>query len=333
VNGPQAPRLLAGRDAALPYVTMDGVQTSAGALVSAVQRGAAGWDGHSPRFIALSGFAWDLMPSDFLSAMNTLRGQRAQYVFVRDDQLMLLLRQARHLPPRNTNATVFPFDSGSDGFIGATSGKRDDRARWDGATGNPPGSLLLDGSDRGRPDSQPNAWFSQTLTLPAHATTVTFETRAGDGWPAALSRGCETQGTAAPWVSQCPTGAHGGRLRVRLVDARGTSHTLVNWETSRASARAATWAGRTAALAAYAGQTVTLYFEQDDGGAGHGERRWVDNVVIHVGGLTHKRLQSRHQTGGNSRSATHVVAIRGRRARSLGSDGCAMPGPVWPCTG
>jgi hypothetical protein len=225
-------------------------------------------------------------------------------VFVRDDQLMMLMRQASRLPSRNTNATVFPFDSGTDGFIGATSGKRDDHARWDGATGNPPGALLLDGSDRGRPDSKPNAWFSQTLTLPAQATTVTLETRAGDG-------------------------QHGGRLRVRLVDARGTSHTLLTWQTYRS----ATWAGRTATLAAYAGQTVTLYFEQDDSGAGQGERRWVDNVVIHVGGRTHKRPQARHQAGGNSRSATHVVAISGRRARSLGRDVCAIPGHVWPCAG
>jgi hypothetical protein len=308
---------------------MDGFQTSAGALVSAVQRGAAGWDGRSPRFIAVSGFAWDLMPGDFLSAMNTLRGQSTQYVFVRDDQLMMLMRQAHRLPPRNINATVFPFDSGTDGFIAATSGKRDDHARWDGATGNPPGSLLLDGSDRGRPDSKPNAWFSQTLTLTAHATTVIFETRAGDGRPAALSRGCETQGTATPWVSQCPTGAHGGRLQVRLVDARGTSHTLMNWETYR-SAR---WAGRTATLPAYAGQTVTLYFEQDDSGAGHGERRWIDNIVIHVGGLNDKWAKSRHQTGGNIRIATHVVDISGWRARSLERHVCAMSAHVWPCAG
>jgi hypothetical protein len=41
----------------------------------------------------------------------------------------------------------------------------------------------------------------------------------------------------------------------------------LTWQTYRS----ATWAGRTATLAAYAGQTVTLSFEQDDSGAGHGE--------------------------------------------------------------
>jgi hypothetical protein len=202
--------------------------------------------------------------------MNTLRGQSAQYVFVRDDQLMTLMRQAHRLPPRNTNATVFPFDSGTDGVLGAARATQEGQARWDSTTGNPPGSLLLDGSDRGRPDSTPNAWFSQTLTLPAHATTLTFETRTVDG-------------------------RQGGRLRVRLVDARGTSHTLLQWETYRALARSATWAGRTARLSAYAGQTVTLYFEfgRNGSGAGQGERRWVDNVVILVGGLNHKRPKSR----------------------------------------
>ena len=227
---------------------------------------------------------------------------------------MSILRQVHRLPSRNTNATVFSFDSGTDGFIGATSGKRDDHARWDSATGNPAASLLLDGSDRGRPESKPNAWFSQTLTMPAHATALTFDTRSLDGRHAALSRGCETQGTGAPWVSQCLAGAHGGRLRVRLVDSGGASHTLLQWQTYRS----ATWAGRTATLAAYAGQTVTLYIEQDDSGAGHGERCWVDNMVIHVCGLNHKRPKSSHQTGGNIRIATHVVDLSGRRARSLG---------------
>jgi hypothetical protein len=112
VNGSRAPTLLCGRYAAVPYVTMDGFQTSAGALVSAVQRGAAGWDGQSPRFIAVIGVAWDLMPGDFLRAMNTLKGQSAQYVFVRDDQLMKLIRQSGSLPSRNTKATVLPFGAG-----------------------------------------------------------------------------------------------------------------------------------------------------------------------------------------------------------------------------
>ena len=113
------------------WVTIDGLggfQTSAGALVSAVQRGADGWDGQSSRFIAVIGVAWDLMPGDFLRAMNTLKGQSAQYVFVRDDQLMKLIRQAGSLPSHNTNATVFPYDSGTDGFLGAARAERDEEA-------------------------------------------------------------------------------------------------------------------------------------------------------------------------------------------------------------
>jgi len=93
VDGTQAPALLGGRRA-LPYVTMDGYQTSWGALVSAVQRAASGWDGRSPRFIAAIGIAWNVMPRDFLSAMNALSAQSKDYVFVRDDQLMTLIRRA-----------------------------------------------------------------------------------------------------------------------------------------------------------------------------------------------------------------------------------------------
>lgn len=110
VSGSQAPALLGGRHAPLPYVTMDGFQTSAGALVSAVQRAAAGWDGRSPRFIAVIGVAWDMMPGDFLSAMNTLAGQSASYVFVRDDQLMTLIRHAsaprRHRSQAHAQSTA-----------------------------------------------------------------------------------------------------------------------------------------------------------------------------------------------------------------------------------
>jgi hypothetical protein len=94
VDGPQAPTLLDGRHQPLPYVTMDSFQTSWGALVSAVQRSAAGWDGRSPRFIAAIGVAWSLMPRDFVSAMQALSAQSKDYVFVRDDQLMALIRRA-----------------------------------------------------------------------------------------------------------------------------------------------------------------------------------------------------------------------------------------------
>jgi GxGYxYP putative glycoside hydrolase C-terminal domain len=226
VNSPQAPTLLGGRYAAMLYVTMDGFQTSAGALVSAVQRGAAGWDGRSPRFIAVSGLAWDLMPGDFLSAMNTLRGQSTQYVFVRDDQLMMLMRQAHRLPRRHINATVFPFDSGTDGFIAATSGKRDDHARWDGATGNPTGSLLLDGSDRGRTDSKPNAWFSQTPTLPPHATTLTFDTRSLDGRHAAQSAAARPRAQPRSGSGCAPQGAWGPVTGAPGRCPRHVSHTL-----------------------------------------------------------------------------------------------------------
>jgi len=45
-----------------------------------------------------------------------------------------------------------------------------------------------------------------------------------------------------------------------------------------------TWFTLTASLANYAGQTVTLYFEQMDGGQGNGEYRYVDNIAVLTAG-------------------------------------------------
>jgi hypothetical protein len=99
-GGSPTPTLLGGHSSALPYVNMYGPATSAGALVSAVQQGAAGWDGRTPRFLAVLGLAWTLAPRDFGAAMRALTGQSASYTFVRDDQLMALIRRAHGLPVR-----------------------------------------------------------------------------------------------------------------------------------------------------------------------------------------------------------------------------------------
>jgi hypothetical protein len=107
-GGSPTPTLLGGHSSALPYVNMYGPATSAGALVSAVQQGAAGWDGRTPRFLAVLGLAWTLTPSDFRAAMQTLERQNASYAFVRDDQLMALIRRAHGLPARHADATLLP---------------------------------------------------------------------------------------------------------------------------------------------------------------------------------------------------------------------------------
>jgi hypothetical protein len=69
-----------------------------------------------------------------------------------------------------------------------------------------------------------------------------------------------------------------GRLRVRLKNAAGSFFTLLDWDTPTST----NWLSRSCSLAAYTGQTVTLYFEQNDGGQKNLETRYIDNVVVHT---------------------------------------------------
>ncbi len=61
-------------------------------------------------------------------------------------------------------------------------------------------------------------------------------------------------------------------------DGSGGSHLLLDWEVLAGE----TWQSRAVSLAAFEGQTVTLYFEQGDNQEGFGEHRYVDNVRIAV---------------------------------------------------
>jgi hypothetical protein len=69
-------------------------------------------------------------------------------------------------------------------------------------------------------------------------------------------------------------------LRVRLVDEGGTSHTLRDWEEFTGSEGVRNWEERTVSIAAFAGQTVTLFFEQDDNGPGTHEQIYLDEIRI-----------------------------------------------------
>ena len=71
-----------------------------------------------------------------------------------------------------------------------------------------------------------------------------------------------------------------GLLRVRVLRPDGTYVVLLDWELLKTT----NWVARTASLTNYAGQTVTIYFEQNDGGLGSGEYRYVDNVAILTAG-------------------------------------------------
>lgn len=147
----------------------------------------------------------------------------------------------------------YDLATGVQGWNAGTSGKSLDNAWWS-ANGHPGGSLEMDGSDFGVSDSQPNAWFSRQIILPPNATAMNFDTLAEND----------------------------GLLRVRLQRADGGMVTLLDWE---GMTNHNVWTNRTVDIANYAGQTVTFYFEQNDGGQGSGEIRYVDNVVIQTAGL------------------------------------------------
>jgi hypothetical protein len=143
----------------------------------------------------------------------------------------------------------FTFELDLEGWIPDHGEKFYDRALFLPGEGNPGGCAMLDGSDLGTPDADPNSSLSRVIELPEGIAAMKFETRA----------------------------AENGSLRVRLVDGGGTSHTLLDWEVLTGP----TWVARTADLAAFAGSEVTIVFEQNDNDVGQGEMRYIDNIGIH----------------------------------------------------
>lgn len=136
---------------------------------------------------------------------------------------------------------AFDFENGLQGWSGTTSGKPSDRADWlDGA-------LRLTGVDP-LADSTPNATFIRPISLPLNTTQLQFETRADAG----------------------------GLLRVRLRRANGAFVTLADWSALTDQ----NWQSVTLNIAPYAGEDVSLYFEQNASASEMNETRYVDNVGI-----------------------------------------------------
>ena len=121
-------------------------------------------------------------------------------------------------------------------------------------TASEEGSVKLDGvGDPG----DPNAWIFRTdVVLPADATTLAW------------------------WAAGHNQDGANANLRVRLVDESATEHTLADWEEFSGSAGTRNWEERTVSVAAFAGQTVALYFEQDDNGPGAHEQIYLDEIRI-----------------------------------------------------
>lgn len=144
----------------------------------------------------------------------------------------------------------FDFSNGLQGWNVNKGSKAYDLAQWTGSEGG--GALMLDGSDLGTTDNTRNSWFTRQIILPPNSTTLSFDTRA----------------------------LNDGRLRVRVRNPAGVFTTLLDWDRPLTT----NWVSRTASLSAFAGQVVALYFEQNDGGAGSNETRYVDNVAVLTAG-------------------------------------------------
>jgi hypothetical protein len=143
----------------------------------------------------------------------------------------------------------YDFGASAQGWFGQTLGGAFDKAVWTGTTGNPAGCLLLAGIDGAIPDSNPNASFLRQVILPQNVQTLRFDSRA-DGH---------------------------GLLRVQIRDSAGALTTLLDWEQLSVTDA---WVTRSASLTNFAGQTVTIYFHQNDGGPGSNPTRYVDNVSV-----------------------------------------------------
>ena len=178
-------------------------------------------------------------------------------LFIGISLLMTLSCSEDEAPTGAENTIAFTFDADLDGWVPGIAGGGLDAVRWIDWGGQPEGAVEMDGSDFGTSDGQANAWIYQEIELPGDATTLKFQTSTHD---------------------RDGANAH---LRVRLVDAGGVSHTLIDWEVGEPGVEGQlVWIDKSVSIAAYAGQTVTIFFEQGDNDIGFHEQRYLDNIVI-----------------------------------------------------
>lgn len=151
----------------------------------------------------------------------------------------------------------FSFDENLEGWNIGTSGKSLDGVLWVDYCGQPPGAVKLDGSDFGNSDKQPNSWIYKEINLPEEVTTLKFITSAHN-----------REGANA-------------ELRVRLVDESQTSNILIDWELANPGVEGEfIWIEKEVEIYQFAGQTITLFFEQGDNDIGVHEQRYIDNILI-----------------------------------------------------
>ncbi len=148
---------------------------------------------------------------------------------------------------------LFKFDSDLEGWsTGAATTGIFNGASWSSSSG---GCAKLDGSDGGTSDGEPNSWIFRSIDIPNGAATLRFDT------------------------SPHNRAAANSALRVRVHNGSSFA-TLLDWEVLAGVEGSYTWRSREVSIAAYAGQTVTIYFEQGDNDIGVHEQRYIDNVSI-----------------------------------------------------
>jgi hypothetical protein len=137
----------------------------------------------------------------------------------------------------------YDFVSNLQGWTSMQGSDPGTTAAWTGSQGNPNGALSL------RSGSTESSFSWRQIILPQNAASLRFDTRAH----------------------------HDGSMRVLLVPVSGTATVLLDWEKLAVTN---VWVSRTASLTNYAGQTVFLYFQQQNGGLGNDGTRYVDNVGV-----------------------------------------------------
>jgi hypothetical protein len=154
----------------------------------------------------------------------------------------------------NVTPLFFDFSTGEQGWSGGTT---QGGSSWGTVVhlDRSNGVIKLDGVDS-PDDAEPNAWISRTVTIPAVASSLDLDVSAHD-----------RDGANALY-------------RVRLEDGSG-SHTLIDWTAKSGIEGRLTFSTVHADLGPWAGETVTLYLEQDGNAPGEHEQIYYDNVWIH----------------------------------------------------
>ena len=153
--------------------------------------------------------------------------------------------------PTSTVLVSSAFDSDLDGWSAGSHATNFGTVTWLDRRG---GIVKLDGVGF---DGDPNAWISKEIALPANAKTLRTSTSAHDRGDGEVS------------------------LRVRVVDASQTSHTILDWDAMETGDEGFEFFPQSFDISAFAGQTVTVFFEIGDIDGGGNNQRYIDFIEVH----------------------------------------------------